>query len=154
MFNFGWTELLLIAVVAIVVIGPKELPETLRGLGRGINKLRRMAGEFQGQFNEALREANLEDVKKEFDAIRQSTSALTGGISPAAMARNEIRNAITGPGSSASASSSASSSSLIDPGLTSSSAVATAVSSPAAEEEKVAIPSAFAQYPAFKRYTA
>ncbi|MCB1487615.1 MAG: twin-arginine translocase subunit TatB [Bauldia sp.] len=51
-------------VVAIVVIGPKELPRTLRAVGHWTGKARRMAGDFQRQFNEALREAELDDVKK------------------------------------------------------------------------------------------
>jgi sec-independent protein translocase protein TatB len=97
MLDIGWSELLLIAVVAIVVIGPKELPDALRSLGRMMTKLRRMAGEFQGQFNAALREANLEEVKREFDAIRESTSVLRGALNPVEMARNEIKGAIVGP---------------------------------------------------------
>jgi sec-independent protein translocase protein TatB len=97
MLDIGWSELLLVAVVAIVVIGPKDLPDALRALGRTLTKLRRMAGEFQGQFNAALREANLEDVKKEFDTIREQTSVLKGGFNPVDIARNEIKGAITGP---------------------------------------------------------
>lgn len=64
MFDIGWTELVVIAVVAIVVIGPKDLPRAMRTVGQFTGKLRRMAREFQGQFNEAIREAELEDVKK------------------------------------------------------------------------------------------
>jgi len=64
MFDIGWTELVVIAVVAIVVIGPKDLPRAMRTVGQFTGKLKRMAREFQGQFNEALREAELEDVKK------------------------------------------------------------------------------------------
>src|SRR5262245_60499166 len=94
MLDIGWSELLLIAVVAIVVIGPKDLPDALRTLGRMTSKLRRMASEFQGQFNQAIREANLEDVKKDFDELRQSASALRGGLNPLDVARNEIKGAI------------------------------------------------------------
>ena len=65
MFDIGWTELLLIAVVAIVVIGPKDLPRAMRTVGQWTTRVRRMAGDFQRQFNEAVREAELEDVKKE-----------------------------------------------------------------------------------------
>jgi sec-independent protein translocase protein TatB len=97
MLDIGWSELLLVAVVAIVVIGPKDLPDALRALGRMLTKVRRMAGEFQGQFNAALREANLEDVKKEFDTIREQTSVLKGGFNPVDIAREEIKGAITGP---------------------------------------------------------
>jgi sec-independent protein translocase protein TatB len=69
MFDIGWTELVVIAVVAIVVIGPKDLPRAMRTVGQFTGKLRRMAREFQGQFNEALREAELEDVKKSIQDI-------------------------------------------------------------------------------------
>ena len=68
MFDIGWTELLLVAVVAILVVGPKDLPRMLRTFGQTLGSLRRMAGEFQGQFNEALREAErqsgLDEAKK------------------------------------------------------------------------------------------
>jgi sec-independent protein translocase protein TatB len=64
MFDIGWTELVVIAVVAIVVIGPKDLPRAMRTVGQFTGKLKRMAREFQGQFNEAIREAELDDVKK------------------------------------------------------------------------------------------
>ena len=69
MFDIGWTELLVIAVVAIVVIGPKDLPRVMRMVGQWTGKLKRMSREFQGQFNEALREAELEDVRKDVEAI-------------------------------------------------------------------------------------
>ena len=73
MFDIGWSELLVIAVVAIVVIVPKDLPKALRTFGRWAGKMKRMAREFQSQFSEALREAELEDVKtihKEVTSIR------------------------------------------------------------------------------------
>ena len=50
MFDIGWGELLVIGVVALIVIGPKELPGVLRSLGHWMGKIRRMAAEFQGQF--------------------------------------------------------------------------------------------------------
>jgi len=65
MFDLGWTEILLIAVVAIVVIGPKDLPRAMRAVGQWTTKVKRMAGDFQRQFNEAVREAELDDVKKQ-----------------------------------------------------------------------------------------
>lgn len=70
MLGLDWTELALIAVVAVVVIGPKDLPEAVRGIARGIQKLRRMAGEFQGQLDEVVREAKLEDVRQQINEIR------------------------------------------------------------------------------------
>jgi sec-independent protein translocase protein TatB len=69
MFDIGWTELVIIAVVAIVVIGPKDLPRAMRAVGKWSGKMRRMAREFQNQFNEAIRESELEDVKKEVASI-------------------------------------------------------------------------------------
>lgn len=63
MFDLGWPELLVIAIVLIVVVGPKDLPRVLRGFGRTTSKLRSMAGDFRKQFDEALREAELDDVK-------------------------------------------------------------------------------------------
>jgi sec-independent protein translocase protein TatB len=67
MFDIGWSELVVIGVVALIAIGPKELPGVLRMVGQWIGKARRMAAEFQGQFNEAMREAEMEDIKKTFD---------------------------------------------------------------------------------------
>src|SRR5690606_15827863 len=69
MFELGWPELLVVAVVAIVVIGPKDLPRAMRFVGQWTGKLKRMARDFQGQFNEALREAELDDVKKDVQAL-------------------------------------------------------------------------------------
>ena len=79
MFDIGWSELLLIAVVALVAIGPKELPGVLRMVGQWIGKARRMAAEFQGQFQEALREAEMADLKKSFDEVREAASGFSGG---------------------------------------------------------------------------
>jgi sec-independent protein translocase protein TatB len=69
MFDIGWTELLVIAVVAIVVIGPKDLPRTLRTVGQWTSRLKRMAREFQGQFTEAIREAELDAVQRDLEEI-------------------------------------------------------------------------------------
>ena len=70
LFDIGWSEMLVIAIVAIVVVGPKDLPRMLRAFGNTVGKMRKMAGEFQKQFNEALREAELDDVKKSIDEVR------------------------------------------------------------------------------------
>ncbi|GLK83590.1 Sec-independent protein translocase protein TatB [Ancylobacter defluvii] len=73
MFDIGWSEMLVIGVVALIVIGPKELPGVIRNVGRMVGKLRRMAGEFQGTFQEALREADLADVKKTLSGFADDT---------------------------------------------------------------------------------
>lgn len=70
MLGLDWTELALILVVAVVVIGPKDLPDAVRGIAKGIQKLRRMAGEFQTQVDEVVREAKLEDVRSQINEIR------------------------------------------------------------------------------------
>ena len=67
MFDIGWSELLVIGIVALIVIGPKELPGALRTLGQWMAKIRRMASEFQGQFQEAMREAKIDQLKKDMD---------------------------------------------------------------------------------------
>ncbi len=83
MFDIGWSEFVLIAVVALIVIGPKELPGVLRMVGQWMGKARRMAAEFQGQFQEAMREAEMADLKKSFDEVKEAASGLTssgGGL--------------------------------------------------------------------------
>ena len=69
MFDISWTEFLLIGVVALIVIGPKELPAVLRTLGQWTRKVRSMAADFQNQFQEAMREAEMADLKKQVDDI-------------------------------------------------------------------------------------
>jgi sec-independent protein translocase protein TatB len=69
MFDISWTEFLLIGVVALIVIGPKELPGVLRTLGQWTRRVRSMAADFQGQFQEAMREAEMADLKKQVDDI-------------------------------------------------------------------------------------
>jgi sec-independent protein translocase protein TatB len=81
MFDIGWSELLVIGVVALIAIGPKELPGVLRMVGQWIGKARRMASEFQGQFQEAMREAEMADLKKSFDEVKEAAS----GFSPSGM---------------------------------------------------------------------
>lgn len=75
MFEVGWTEMLVIAIVMIVVVGPKDLPKMLRTFGRTTAKMRQMAGDFQKQFNEALQEAELDEVKKSVDSLRELNPA-------------------------------------------------------------------------------
>jgi sec-independent protein translocase protein TatB len=69
MFDIGWTELVVIGIVALIVIGPRELPKTLRTIGQMMTKVRRMASEFQGQFNDAIREAELDELRKEAEKL-------------------------------------------------------------------------------------
>lgn len=82
MLDVGWSEMLVIAVVMIVVVGPKDLPQMLRTFGRMMTKMRGMANDFQKQFNEALKEAELDDVKKSVESLR--------GLNPAAEIRKQL----------------------------------------------------------------
>jgi len=75
MFDISWTEFLLIGVVALIVIGPKELPTVMRTMGQWTRKVRSMAADFQGQFQEAMREAEMADLKKQVDDIAQEVKS-------------------------------------------------------------------------------
>ena len=77
MFDIGWSELVVIAVVALIAIGPKELPGVLRMVGQYMGKIRRMASEFQGQFQEAMREAEMADLKKHVDEMSDAAKTFT-----------------------------------------------------------------------------
>jgi len=77
MFDIAWGEFIVIGVVALIVIGPKELPGVLRAIGQWTTKIRRMASEFQGQFQEALREAEMADLKKEVDSLNDTAKGFT-----------------------------------------------------------------------------
>ena len=92
MFDIGWSELVVIGVVALIAIGPKELPAVLRTVGQYMGKVRRMAAEFQGQFQEAMREAEMADLKKQADELTSSVSDI-GNFDPLASAQKEIDSA-------------------------------------------------------------
>ena len=112
MLDFDVGKLVVIGVVALIVIGPKDLPRVLRQVGNAVGKMRRMAAEFQGQFMEAMREADVENLKKEvesaadlakvdvaFDPVRdvkeQITSAVEGDAAPGPSAPAEASSAET-----------------------------------------------------------
>src|SRR5215813_1120076 len=92
MFNIGWSELLVIGIVALLVIGPKELPGALRTLGQWVTKVRRMASEFQNQFHEAMREAELAELKKEVDEMSAKAQSYAR-FDPVEDIRKDIENA-------------------------------------------------------------
>ncbi len=99
MFDIGWSELLVIGVVALIAIGPKELPGVLRAVGQWMGKIRRMANDFQDQFREAMREAEVADLKRQFDEA--SAKATAGFSNPLETAQKEVEKAFgTEPASS------------------------------------------------------
>ena len=81
-------------MVALIAIGPKELPGVLRAVGHWMGKIRRMASDFQGQFQEAMREAELADVKKQFDDMTSVTGDLTK-FDPLADAQKDLERSMT-----------------------------------------------------------
>lgn len=92
MFDIAWSEMLVIGAVALVVIGPKDLPKALRSVGEAVGKIKRMASEFQGQFNEAMREAELHDIKKQVEDVGGSIQTATKvDFNPIETIRNEIK---------------------------------------------------------------
>jgi sec-independent protein translocase protein TatB len=94
MFDIGWGELVVIGVVALIVIGPKELPGLLRTFGQGMTKLRAMAADFQGQFNDAMREVELDDLRKQAEKLTDMTSGVTD---PIAKIGDDLQKAIDQP---------------------------------------------------------
>ena len=96
MFDIDTGKLLIVAVLALIVIGPKDLPRVLRQVGQSVGKLRRMASEFQGQFMDAIKDAEIDDIRKElkdleakadldyhFNPARDIQSELTSAMAPA-----------------------------------------------------------------------
>ena len=90
MFDIGWSELVLIGVVALIAIGPKELPGVLRMVGQWMGKARKMAAEFQGQFQEAMREAEMADLKKSFDEVKEAAT----GFNPLSSLQKDVSDAL------------------------------------------------------------
>lgn len=86
MFDIAWSELLLIAVIALIFIGPKELPQVLHTLGRMTAKVRRSADDFRRQFEDSVREAGYEDLHKNIQEFRS--------LNPANQLKDSIARAI------------------------------------------------------------
>lgn len=98
MLDMSWGEIMVIGAVALIVIGPKDLPKALRTVGQVTGKLRRMAAEFQGQFNEAMREAELDEVKKQLQGVNDSVSSVgSTNFNPIQTLRDELKTSIEAP---------------------------------------------------------
>ena len=93
MFDIGWTEMLVIAIVMIVVVGPKDLPKMLRTFGRTTAKMRSMAGDFRKQFDDAMREAELDEVRSTIDSVRKMNPAadVKKALNPMEKAAADVR---------------------------------------------------------------
>lgn len=75
MFEISWSELLILGIVTLIFVGPKELPVFLRTLGKYAGSIKRQAADFRSQFDAAMREAELESVRKEVEAMQASVNA-------------------------------------------------------------------------------
>jgi sec-independent protein translocase protein TatB len=106
MFDLDISKMIIVAIVALAVIPPKDLPRVMRTVGQTLGKMRRMAAEFQGQFMEAMREvereADLESVKKEFQAINDQAKIDTS-FDPVGMVRDDVTKAVEPPADTAEA---------------------------------------------------
>ena len=103
MFDIGWTEILIIAVVAIIVVGPKDLPRMLRSLGRYAGKLRRTAGEFRSQFDDVIRESELDELRttlqdtSDLNPINQIRDSVNESMAPLRETADDIKSSIEAP---------------------------------------------------------
>jgi sec-independent protein translocase protein TatB len=102
MFDFDAGKLLIIGIVALVVIPPKDLPSVMRQAGQILGRMRRMAAEFQSQFMDAIREAELDEIRKDVSKLADSAK-LAVDFDPVASVRNEIKGALGEGGLSAGA---------------------------------------------------
>jgi sec-independent protein translocase protein TatB len=78
MFDFDTGKLIIVGIVALIVIGPKELPRAIVQVGQAAAKMRRMAAEFRSQFMDAMREAEIDDTKSDVERLAESAKAETG----------------------------------------------------------------------------
>ena len=109
MFDIGWSEILVIAVVAIVVVGPKELPRMLRSFGKTMGQVRKMSNDFKRQFDEALREAErdsgLEETRKSLQSIGNPIADLkkdlSGTVTPGGSAPKAVAQPAAAPAKAA-----------------------------------------------------
>src|ERR1700745_2595816 len=93
MFDFDAGKLIIVGIVALIVIGPKELPRVMLQVGQAAAKMRRMAGEFRSQFMDVMREPEIDDTKSEVERLAESAKAATG-MDPLAQIKAELFQAV------------------------------------------------------------
>ena len=96
MFDIGWAELMVVAVILIVVVGPKDLPRMLRTFGRVTSQMRSMASDFRKQFDEALKDAELDEVRKTASDMRKldPRQQMRDALNPMRQIGDEIRSSL------------------------------------------------------------
>ena len=96
MFDFDIGKLMVVGIVALAVIPPKDLPRVLRTVGKYVGQMRRMASDFQGQFMDAIKESELDTVRKEIEEINKSAK-IDAGFDPAGIMRDNVVKAVETP---------------------------------------------------------
>lgn len=99
MFDLAWSEILVVGLVAVLVLGPKELPQAMRTFAKGMRKIRSLSSEFQGHFNEVLREAELDEVRKQVQKFSQTslTEHVTNLVDPKGEIAKEVESTFQDP---------------------------------------------------------
>jgi sec-independent protein translocase protein TatB len=99
MFDLAWGEILVVGLVAVLVLGPKELPQAMRTFAKGMRKIRSLSAEFQGHFNEVLREAELDEVRKQVQKFSQTslTDHVTNLVDPKGEIAKEVESTFQDP---------------------------------------------------------
>lgn len=102
MFDITSSKLLILAIVALIVVGPKDLPVLLRTIGKYLGVMRRHANEFRAQFDEAIREAELQDLRKEVEQVgKEMKSTMDEGARAVDEGASAVRHSVEGPTESA-----------------------------------------------------
>lgn len=97
MFDLGWTELLLIGIVALIVIGPKDLPGMFRTVGRFVGKAKGMAREFSRAMNDAADQSGVSDIQKTFKAASNPMKSAMAEVKKTTDSMTRDLNAVTKP---------------------------------------------------------
>ncbi len=96
MFDVSWSELLILAIVTLIFVGPKELPVFLSTLGRYAGMVRKQAVEFRRHFDDAMREAELDQIKKDVEAMTRDVNESVMSATRAAETEvNDVKAAMT-----------------------------------------------------------
>lgn len=92
MLDFGWQEFLVVAVVTVLVVGPKELPRVFRTITGFMRKARSLAGEFHSAMDEMAKEADLQDIKKQVEGVKNGSSSWVKDIDPTGEVEKSVRD--------------------------------------------------------------
>ncbi len=96
MFDFGWSELLIVAAVAIIVVGPKDLPRLMRSIGQYVGKAKSMARDLQNQFNDMAHQSELEEIRKSVSDIKDANPLkdIEDSLNPLATAGEDLNTTL------------------------------------------------------------